>query len=459
MPKHKPRGPRPKRVRWFVRDGCVRVYGSAAAKKEVREAMAASEAAPEYLEGAWDTTEAGEHGMGSGRKRGRDIAAGNSVDAYQVAGFFRRKAKVQKQEERKGKKLEESPQLQSWKWWGGEPMWWLAEEAIRKAEEKHGKKFGRCDRKKNGPQMISPPPKFYDCVMDRIAVHGDMTDDELHDALVELTFDPNDTAYSHCYDVLDDYDMLDADNQAYWRAEAMASLPQDAPVPQSKPQSKRRSRMRKLNAADPDEIRWAIEAWMTHLANESAATSQSYRFDHEDEYDTAQEEGFDPTTLIKFASYGDAVAVDGDLLVPPHIMKLLNLKPPKHRVMLWTEVSKGMSEDAWWVYLDHLRGRGWDQVARISGSDPMGSEQEIQRDFLIQSILDDWDVSEQGDKPTQAEIDQAITNEVGAGDHLYYGSGSGTIDWYARPPQSQAVSPRKARMRSLNALKKRLTSV
>lgn len=453
MPKHKPRGPRPSRVRWFVRGGCVRVYGNAAAKREVREAMAATEAAPKSLEGSWDTTEAGEHDMGSGRKRGRDILAGNTVDAYQVAGFFRRKAKVQKQEEKKGKQLERSPQLQSWKWWGGDPMWWLAEEAIRKAEKKHGKKFGRCDREKNGPAMIHP--NFYDCVMDRIAVHGDMTDMDLHDALIELREDPNDTAYEHCRDALSDYDMLDAATQCSWRKQALAALPSE---PQkSRPQSKRKSKMRRLNAADPNEIRWAIDAELEDLANQSTAESQSYRFDYEEETDKAEEDGYDPSTLIKVASYGDSVAVDGDLLVPPHIMKLLNLKPRHHRVMLWTEMGKGMNEDAWTVYYDYLRGMGYDRLARIGGADPTGSPQELAVDTVVQAVLNAWDVSSQGDKPTAAEVQSTLAQYgIGSGDVVYWESSSGDIEWFAKLPAKEPASKRRSRMRALNAVGDRI---
>jgi hypothetical protein len=137
-------------VRWFVRDGCVRVYGSRAAKDAVLEAQSAYHAAPKSKRGGWTTQKAGKEGMGSGIARGRDILEGQSVDAVQVAQFFRRKAKVQRQEEAKGKTINESPQLQAWGWWGGDPMWWLAEEAIRKAEAKHGRKFGRCKRSANG---------------------------------------------------------------------------------------------------------------------------------------------------------------------------------------------------------------------------------------------------------------------------------------------------------------------
>lgn len=156
MPKHRPRGPKPKRVRWFVRDGCVRVYGSRAAKDAVLEAQEAYHAAPKSKRGGWTTQKAGKEGMGSGIARGRDILDGHSVDAVQVAQFFRRKAKVQREQEAKGKTIEESPQLQAWGWWGGDPMWWLAEEAIRKAEKKHGKKFGRCKKSSKRAKNAAP---------------------------------------------------------------------------------------------------------------------------------------------------------------------------------------------------------------------------------------------------------------------------------------------------------------
>jgi len=366
-PKHRPRGPKPKRVRWAIEGDCVRVWGNAAAKSAVREAMALADVLPKSKQGAWDTTRAGKEGMGSGRKRGRDIVAGHPVDAYQVASFFRRKAKAQREAERKGLTAAESPQIQSWLWWGGDPMWWLAEEAIRKAEQKAGRKLGRCERK--------------------------------------------------------------------------------------------------ANVSDPDDVRYDVEAILQELADEALVLGLSYQGDIALEEANEgcppdDEEGDEWAELLYIAynSPGYVVAVDTEQLVGPHWERELGFPKDAWRKLWGESPGGGMTSMAVYYLEQWLLKNNWVLVPCLGGDDPSGITAEIPVDWIVERATD---VGHSRD-----EIMEAVEDLVGPlkprQDHVYWSSSSGVTEVWGRPasaptsgrkPQS---SRRKERLRSLNALKRKL---
>jgi len=103
------------------------------------------------------------------------------------------------------------------------------------------------------------------------------------------------------------------------------------------------------------EIKTALEEEVERLADESSAGAWSTAGDQmEGDLDG---EGFDPESIIVEANFGDAKAVNGDLLVGPHWAGILGVKAND----LWSEVGTDKLTD--WLdangyeYLDKSGGR------------------------------------------------------------------------------------------------------
>lgn len=85
-----------------------------------------------------------------------------------------------------------------------------------------------------------------------------------------------------------------------------------------------------------NEIKEALEEVVDEMADESSAAAWSYIGDQL-QIDL-ENEGYDPQTIVNIAEFGDAVAVNGDVLVDPSWEKDLGLSKSKHP-RLWRDVS------------------------------------------------------------------------------------------------------------------------
>ena len=103
------------------------------------------------------------------------------------------------------------------------------------------------------------------------------------------------------------------------------------------------------------EIKTALEEEVERLADESSAQAWSTAGDQLTS--DIEDDGFDPESIVVEANFGDAVAINGDLLVGPHWGEILGVKSND----LWSEV--GTDNLTNWLdangyeYLDRKGGR------------------------------------------------------------------------------------------------------
>jgi hypothetical protein len=106
-----------------------------AAQDIARRALEVRAALPKSKRGGLTTQEAGRQGVGSGVARARDIVAGKSLDAGQVARFFARFGPRIEAAKSSGHTMATSKVLQADGLWGGEPMRKAAEVALRRTRK------------------------------------------------------------------------------------------------------------------------------------------------------------------------------------------------------------------------------------------------------------------------------------------------------------------------------------
>ena len=112
-------------------------------KASIRDAKLGLEArkkAPKSKKGGLDAMQAAQEGIGSGVLRARDIIAGKKVNAYQVKAFFDRHRRNYINAKMKGLEPEESPAIQAWLIWGGEPLRKQAKKAVREDKKRRARK-------------------------------------------------------------------------------------------------------------------------------------------------------------------------------------------------------------------------------------------------------------------------------------------------------------------------------
>jgi len=117
------------------------------------------------------------------------------------------------------------------------------------------------------------------------------------------------------------------------------------------------------------EIQSELEKVIEELADENGALSFSTLDDSTEE--CVARKGYDPTTIVVIASFGDAYAVNGDILVPPYWEKELELDPKPHPET-WAAHGKGKFHAAA-ILEDWLDDHGYKQI-RCGGRVPTAEE-------------------------------------------------------------------------------------
>jgi len=117
------------------------------------------------------------------------------------------------------------------------------------------------------------------------------------------------------------------------------------------------------------EIHEALEKVVEELADENGALCYSTVDDSTQE--CVANKGYDPDSVVIIASFGDAYAVNGDILVPPHWEKELELDPKPHPET-WAEHGKGKFHAAA-VLEEWLRDHDYD-LTRCGGRVPSTEE-------------------------------------------------------------------------------------
>ena len=185
---------------------------------------------------------------------------------------------------------------------------------------------------------------------------------------------------------------------------------------------------------DEAEIRSALEDAASNRANHSFVEGLSYGGDQLS--DDIDEAGYDPTSIVIIAIAGDAVAVNGDLLVDTDWEDTLGLAKQK-RPQLWAEARKpGSNFPANWLLEDWLTENGYERLDRFGGRWPVGEEEEISKEQLIEDVAEEKSIPE--------KIVAKVAN-AWKGSYVMWQSDSGNSTVYAKP--KAAKKPRKARKR------------
>jgi hypothetical protein len=120
----------------FLHNPAVYVQPPKAAQEAAERGLRARRKAKPSKRGGLTTKEAGKQGVGSGVARARDIIAGKRVDAKQVKAFFDRHEGNYVRARDRGLPAKESPVIQAWLLWGGDPMRRAAERALSSGRDR-----------------------------------------------------------------------------------------------------------------------------------------------------------------------------------------------------------------------------------------------------------------------------------------------------------------------------------
>jgi hypothetical protein len=190
---------------------------------------------------------------------------------------------------------------------------------------------------------------------------------------------------------------------------------------------------------DEGEIRSALEDEAMVQANRSFVEGLSTPGDLLQ--DDLEEQGYDPDSITIIATAGDAVAVNGDLIVGPNWEDLLGLEKKGH-AQLWTEArppgpATKVHGPASWRLEDWLIDNGYDRLDRLGGEWPGGEEQEVSKEYMIENVAEEKGI------PEKLVADVA---DVWKGDYVMWGSDSGSSTVYAKKKHG-VKKARKARKR------------
>lgn len=187
---------------------------------------------------------------------------------------------------------------------------------------------------------------------------------------------------------------------------------------------------------DEGEIRSALEGEALVQANRSFVEGLSYGGDQLES--DIEELGYDPESIVIIASAGDAVAVNGDLVVGPNWEDLLGLEKKGH-AQLWTEARPPGPPDkvfgpASWRLEDYLTDNGYDRLDKFGGEWPGGQEQEVSKEFMIENVAEEMGIPEK----LVAKVASAWK-----GNEVIWGSDSGGSTVYAKKKRGVKKAKRK----------------
>jgi len=134
----------------------------------------------------------------------------------------------------------------------------------------------------------------------------------------------------------------------------------------------------------PEGIRSDIEAELTRMANDAAVVALSTVDDM-----TVQEIGSreDEFSIVGVAEAGDALAVDGDILIPRRWQERLGL-PGSQSAELFGDVTSSAAVGHW------LRENGYEET-RYGGDVPGGIEEEIPIEHVARALAKEKDIPEE----------------------------------------------------------------
>lgn len=168
---------------------------------------------------------------------------------------------------------------------------------------------------------------------------------------------------------------------------------------------------------DPDEVRYAFEDVASEMANERAAESHSY-LDDQTALDL-EHYGYDDQSAFRIATFGDAVAVNGEALMSPEFARELGVKGERGNVVVfWAE---GLHAFYRW-----LTEHGYREVGELGGAWPGSDEVELQLDHVARQVAEVLGASE-------STVEDILRSQNDERDQIYWSSSSGEIEVYAVP--------------------------
>lgn len=188
---------------------------------------------------------------------------------------------------------------------------------------------------------------------------------------------------------------------------------------------------------DAQDIRSALEEAAQDEANQSFASGLSTTEDQlQIDLDGA---GYNDQEHVVIAVCGDAVAVDGDLLVSEYWVKALGLERTE-RPQLWSEARRPgppgqVQAPASWQLEDWLTDHGYERVERFGGTSPVGEEIEIEKEFLVERVAEQMKVP--------YSVVRRVADDYKGRHHIYWQADAAETTVYAQPKKK----PRKTRKR------------
>jgi hypothetical protein len=171
-------------------------------------------------------------------------------------------------------------------------------------------------------------------------------------------------------------------------------------------------------------IKTALEKTIERMVDESAATGWSHVSDQL--ASDLEDEGFNPKSIVVEALFGDAIAVNEDVLVGPHWAEVLGYKHND----LWSEVGTEKL-DEW------LDKNGYDYLDKAGGRVPV-AEGYASAEHVIRAV------AEELDKPEE-QVEEAAKSIDGWQEEISGSSSGRTYVWAKR---KEGTKTEEARRRS-----------
>jgi hypothetical protein len=139
------------------------------------------------------------------------------------------------------------------------------------------------------------------------------------------------------------------------------------------------------------DIKTALEETIERMADQDGAAAWSTVGDQLT--DDIADAGFDPESIVIEAQFGDAEAVNGDLLVSPHWAHIFDVPANE----LWSEVGTDKL-DAW------LEANGYEYLSKFGGRVP-SSESEVSGEHAIRAVAKELDRDEEDVEKAAESLD------------------------------------------------------
>lgn len=174
------------------------------------------------------------------------------------------------------------------------------------------------------------------------------------------------------------------------------------------------------------EWKQALEEAADVMANQDAAVVHSTLGD-QDQIDLEKDGYHDDAVAI--ATFGYETAVDGDILVPPHWVKRLDLEETKHP-QTWREAKRaGGSMTAAMLIYSWFAEHGYEKCRNLGGTWPGGQETELSREHVLSLAAREIEAG-----PDEMEVGEEVATELfGRGTEVYWSSSNGDIEVWAVP--------------------------